>query len=92
MSPVNEMLGVCAVVAIQLVGLVSIAVAQFCERYWARALCQRSFFVCLLAVGSATVLAIYLGSANWLPCAATLGVMCVGGSFDIGARRRAVES
>jgi len=79
------------VVAIQVAGVASIAIAQVSERSWARCAFQRVFFVCLLAVGLATMLAIYLRDPNWLPCAATLGLMSVGATLDFGTRSRAVE-
>lgn len=79
------------VTAIQVAGIASVAIAQVSERSWARNMFQRAFFVCLLAVGVATILAIYLRDPTWLPCAATLGLMSVGATLDFGTHRRAVE-
>ena len=64
---------------------------QFCERCEAGALCQEIFFVSLLAMGLATVLAILQGQACWLSGAATLGVMSVGATFDVRSSRRTLE-
>jgi len=91
MHPSTEGILFCVAVAIQVAGVTSIVVAQASERSWARSVFQRAFFVCLLAVGLATVLAIYHRDPNWLPCATTLGLMSVGGTLDFGTRRRVAE-
>jgi hypothetical protein len=75
-------------IAIQIAGAVSVVGIRLTERSWARGLCQRAFFICLLAVGLATMSAIYLDKGSWLPCAATLGLMAVGATLDCSSTRR----
>jgi len=87
MSSISEHCVFWLVVAIQLLGVVSVAAARLTERSCIRAMCQHTFFVCLLAVGLATMFAIHLQSPNWLPCAATLGLMSVGATLDCGSYR-----
>ncbi len=91
MPSLSEALLFWIVVAIQVAGVASIAIAQITESPAARSAFQRVFFVCLLTVGLATMLAIYLRDPIWLFGAGTLGLLSVGGTLDFGARRRVVE-
>ncbi|MBC8871406.1 MAG: hypothetical protein H8E44_18435 [Planctomycetes bacterium] len=91
MPTLSESLLFWIVVALQVAGVASVAIAQVSERSWARSVFQHAFFVCLVAVGLATMFAIYLRDPNWLPCAATLGLMSVGATLDLGSHRSAVE-
>jgi hypothetical protein len=74
---------VCAVL-VQLLGLASVFCARLSERSWAQCLCQRVFYGCLVLVGCATVAALLLGSGYWASCGATLAIMAVGVTFDLG--------
>jgi len=87
MPSISEHLVFWTVVAVQIVGVLSVALARLSERSCIRTISQRTFFACLLAVGLATMFAIRLHSANWLPCAATLGLMSVGATLDCGSCR-----
>jgi hypothetical protein len=78
------------IVAIQCVGIFSVVVARLSERSWAQAISQYAFFASLSLVGIATIAYLYLGSSNWLPCAATLGVMAVGATLDLRPAQRTV--
>jgi hypothetical protein len=92
MPSINELCVFWAVVAIQIVGVLSVAVARLTEDSCIRTIFHRTFFVCLLAVGLATIFAIRLQSANWLPCAATLGLMSVGATLDCGSYCRTKQT
>lgn len=87
MPLINEFCLFWIVVAVQVVGLLSVAVARLTEHSSIRTISQRTFFACLLAVGVVTMFAIQAHSANWLPCAATLGLMSVGATIDCGSCR-----
>ena len=88
MPTVSDVMILWIVVAIQITSAISVVGARLSGRTWARVLFQRSFFVCLLAVGLATMVAIYCGKDTWLPSAATLGLLSVGGTLDLGHGRR----
>jgi hypothetical protein len=89
MPAVTDFLILWIVVIIQVTSAISVVGARLSGRSWARVLFQRSFLVCLLAVGLATMVAIYCGKDTWLPSAATLGLLSVGGTLDLGSKRRA---
>lgn len=91
MPLVSELVVFGTILVLQCVGIASVAVSQFYERYGASTLCQKTFFISLLAMGLATVLAILQGQACWLSGAAMLGVMSVGATFDVRSSRRALE-
>ena len=91
MPLVSELFVFGTILVLQCVGLGSMAISQFCERYGASVLCQKTFIISLLAMGLATVLAILQGQACWLSGAATLGVMSVGATFDVRSSRRTLE-
>jgi hypothetical protein len=73
---------------IQVAGVTSMVIARLTERSWARALCQRCFFFCLLAVGFVTLVAIRSPDGNWLPYGATLGLMAIGATVDLRTERQ----
>ncbi|MCH5376370.1 MAG: hypothetical protein JJ992_20565, partial [Planctomycetes bacterium] len=77
------------VLATQIAGVLSVVVARLGERSWGAAVFQRTFFVCLFAVGVATISAIHLHAASWVMGAATLGMMAVGATVDCSHNRRA---
>lgn len=88
MLSLNDVLLFVLVVSIQGIGIASVIVARLTERSWARDVSQQIFFASLLLVGLATAASLYLDSSNWLPCAATLGVMSVGATLDLGSSRQ----
>ena len=88
MPTVTDALILWTVVAIQVTSAISVIGSRLSERTWAKVLFQRSFFACLLAVGLATMVAIYFGKGTWLPGAATLGLLSVGGTLDLSYGRR----
>ena len=83
MPAVTDALILWSVVAIQIASAISVVGARLSERTWTKVLFQRSFFVCLLAIGLSTMVAIYCGKGTWLPSAATLGLLSVGGTLDL---------
>jgi hypothetical protein len=88
MLAVTDALILWTVVALQVTSAISVIGSRLSERAGAKVFFQRSFFVCLLAVGLATMVAIYCGKDTWLPGAATLGLLSVGGTLDLGHGRR----
>ena len=88
MSTLSEVHIFWIAVAIQAAGAISVVAIRLTERSWSGVLFRRMFFVCLLAVGLATMLALSHGAAAWLPCASTLGLMSVGATVDFGSSRR----
>jgi hypothetical protein len=89
MPVVTDVLILWIVVVIQVFSAVSVVGARLSGRSWARVFFHRSFLLCLLAVGLATMVAIYCGKDTWLPSAATLGLLSVGGTLDLGHKQRA---
>ena len=77
------------ILATQTAGVLSVVVARLGERSWGATVFQRTFFVCMLAVGLATASAIYLQAGSWLLGAATLGIMAVGATIDCSSDRSA---
>lgn len=71
-------------ILIQLVGILSMAAARLPVGRWAKYCWQSLFFVCLLAVGAATMVAVGFGSGNWLSSGTTLSLMAVGSVVDFG--------
>lgn len=70
--------------SVQVIGLLSLAGTRMSgETCWHRFFCG-SFLCCLLAVGMATMYAITCHSGWWVSCGATLSVMSVGGTLDLG--------
>ena len=58
--------------------------SSWSERSRVQCLCQRVFYGCLVLVGCTTVAALLLGSGYWASCGATLAIMAVGVTFDLG--------
>jgi hypothetical protein len=73
------------IVAVQLVGLASVAIARLGEQSWFGGMFRRAFFGCLFAVGGVTALAVHLQDSSWVFGATTLGLMSVGATFDGGS-------
>mgnify|MGYP005852681171 CR=1 FL=1 len=68
---------------VQLLGLVSVALARVSERSSAQRRCQQIFLLCLLAVGVISLLAIHAGAACRILCATTLPLMALGATVDL---------
>ncbi|MEQ8791364.1 MAG: hypothetical protein RIC55_34195 [Pirellulaceae bacterium] len=76
---VIQVLAVASVVSVRL----AVGVA---EQTW----CHRLFFVALLALGGITMATVFAGSGHWFSFAATLALMAVGGTLDLGQAGKAV--
>jgi hypothetical protein len=87
LSPESSLLLIFA--AVQICGLLSLIAARMtggCA--WHRFFCG-TYLCSLLAVGLTTMLAIGCHSGWWVSCAATLALMSVGGTMDLGRGRLA---
>jgi hypothetical protein len=76
-------------VVVQLVGMLSVALARSSERSAAHAICQLLFFTCLLVVGGIAVLSISSGIRCWFVCATTLPMMALGATLDMRGSQQA---
>jgi len=68
--------------AIQLLGLVTCFATRLVEATRHASPCRHLFVVSLIAVGGATMAAMYCGSSCWVSCGATLSLMSVGATID----------
>ena len=70
----------------QLMGITSIGVARLLERSPSQLAAQAFFLLSLLVVGAATAIAMHSGSGAWLLTGATLPLMVVGATLDLGTQ------
>lgn len=75
---------VCCVSSVQMLGLMSVALARLTQGSRAERLTQRLFYFFLVSVAATTMLAAGLGSGWWPMCGMTFGVMIVGATLDAG--------
>ena len=73
-----------ALVAIQILGMISAGVARLSEGSRSQASCQGFFFALLFLVGIATVVAVTLGPGCWLISSSTLSLMVLTVTCDFG--------
>lgn len=74
------------VLALQTLGIGSVLAARLSERTQARLAGQRFFLVSLLLVGVAALTAVHVGDATRFCFAATLPLMALGATLDLGQR------
>jgi len=67
---------------LQLLGLVSAAMTRLGENWRARIYCNCLFFLCMIAVTVATILAILNSSGYWLSYGTTLAIMSLVATVD----------
>ncbi|MHB0956187.1 MAG: hypothetical protein ACYC0X_07395 [Pirellulaceae bacterium] len=79
-------------IAIQLISVATIVAIQLRPRGRRRSACEQIFIGLMLAMGLVTVLAISATSDAWLASGATLSVMTVCATYDLGARDRQAAS
>lgn len=72
--------------AIQVLALLSLALAHIFGRTRMAVYADVFFFACLAMVGASVVLTVKLGGPLFLSCAIVLTIMAVGGSFSMGKR------
>ena len=72
------------VIVAQLVGLMSVGIARLTERSSSVLPAQAFFLLALLAVGATTLVTLSSGSGTWLFTGATLPIMVVGATLDLG--------
>ena len=71
-------------IAIQIFGLISMAVMRLQLRREFRLFSLSLFFVCLFVVGAVTMLAVGSGNGQWLATGTTFSLMSVGSILDLG--------
>ena len=91
MPDITEALVFWIVVTTQVVGGLSVVIARLSERTWGTAVFQRTFFVCLLAIGLATMVALSCQAGIWISGAMTLSMMSVGATLDFGSSAQAAS-
>lgn len=69
---------------IQLLGLLSLAGMRLTGHSPRRGVFRGAFVCCLLGVGLAAMFAVSCHSSWWMSCGATLAVMAVVGTLDMG--------
>jgi hypothetical protein len=79
-------------IVIQMISVVTIMAVQLFPHGRRRSLCQQVFFGLLIAMGLVTVLAVSSASDSWMTSGATLSVMTVCATFDLGANERGAAS
>jgi hypothetical protein len=79
-------------IVIQVISFVTIMAIQLFPHDRGRGLCQRVFFGLMMAMGLVTVLAVSSSSDSWMTSGATLSVMTVCATFDLGASGRRAAS
>jgi cell division protein FtsW (lipid II flippase) len=84
MLPASEMTLICFYASVQVLGLMSLICARLTGECWQHRLSRGAFLSCLVAVGLATMLAVGSNSGWWVSCGATLSLMSVGGTLDLG--------
>lgn len=75
-------------IVIQVLGVASIVAARFCTDSRQRAYCHRFFIAALVALGLVTVLAAGSTGGCWLASGATLPILTVCATSDLGSQRR----
>ena len=75
----------CVLSAVQLAGLASLLAARFRfnQQCAAQMFCHTFFFVCLAALGLATMYAARCGAGCWFSSGTTLSLMIVGATLDL---------
>jgi hypothetical protein len=89
MNGAGDVLVVCCLGAVQVLGLLSAAVARLSEGSRCQAPGQWAFLALLAIVGCVTVVSLALGSGFWLPSGATLSLMILGAVCDFRGSLRA---
>ena len=79
-------------ITIQMISVATIIAMQQFPHGRRRSVCQRVFFGLMMAIGLVTVLAVSSASDSWMTSGATLSVMTVCATLDIGADRRRAAS
>lgn len=80
------------ILSIQLMSIAIIIALQLLPRGRSRSVCQQLFFGLLLAMGLVTVSAVSAASSAWLWSGASLSIMTVCATCDLGAAARGTAS
>ena len=90
MFPSQEAAIFSAVCAVQALAAASVVLARITEGCPAQVCFQRVYVVLLLMLGGLTLATVFSDSGYWLSFGATLALMALGGTLDLGRARRAV--
>jgi hypothetical protein len=90
MFPTYEAAVFAAACAIQALAMISVALARLSEGCAEQSCFQRLYVVGLLLIGGLTLASVFGDSSYWLSFGATLALMALGGTIDLGGVRRAV--
>jgi hypothetical protein len=80
---------VAGITAIQVLGILALALARLGQRSTVPGRFQLLFLLCLLLVGLSAVVAAGCDNTYWIASGVTLAVMVVGGTLDCGGRHSA---
>lgn len=80
----------CAVMAIQVLGIVAMVSARISEQTSVRAFFQFAFLGMLLAIGGGALAALAIGSEYGLSFGITLSIMAVGATLDLRPAQPAI--
>jgi hypothetical protein len=90
MFPSPEAAIFCAVCSVQALAVASVALARLSEGCAEQICFQRLYVGLLLLVGGLTLATVFADSVHWMSFGATLTLMALGGTFDLGRAKRAV--
>lgn len=79
----------CCLGAVQVLGLLSAALARLGEGSRRQVVCQRLFLACLGLVGLGTIVSLGMPSGWWVASGSTLSLMVVTATWDCGRTRPA---
>lgn len=86
MGQIDAQLALWFMVAVQIAGLASAALARVSLGGTSQVTCQRVFLGCLALVSVATMLSLALSHASWLVCSTTLSLMILSAVCDFGGQ------
>lgn len=90
MFPTHEAAVFCAVCAIQVLAIASVVLARISEGCAGQRCCQHAYVILLLVLGGLTLVTVFSNSGYWFSFGATLAMMALGGTLDLGRAGRAV--
>jgi hypothetical protein len=89
MFPTYEAAIFSAVCAVQALAIASVVLARITEGCVGQVCFQRVYVALLLVLGGLTLATVFSGSGYWMSFGATLAMMALGGTIDLGRAGRA---